>query len=243
MTTMDTAAIDTPRRFYVAMAVIITLVVFVGFAPSFYLKDVIHAPPPLSDLTRLHGFVFTAWLALFIAQTSLVASNRTGLHMKLGVAGAILAAAIIALGVYTGIVAGKLGHAPPGAPPPVPFMAVPLFNMVGFTALIVTALLNRQTAPEVHKRSMLMATIMMTQPAFARMPLALGAGELGIFFAFGGSDLLLLTAIAYDYSTMKRVHPAYLWGAGLIVGLQLVTLVAAQTEAWSSFAGWLTTLV
>ena len=45
------------------------------------------------------------------------------MHVKLGIAGAVLAGIIIALGVYTGIVAGKLGHAPPGAPPPIPFMA------------------------------------------------------------------------------------------------------------------------
>ena len=243
MTTIDTTTARTTRRFYVAMAIAITVIVFIGFAPSFYLKDVIHAPPPLSDLTRLHGVIFTSWLALFIAQTSLVARNRTDLHMMLGIAGAVLAAIIFALGLYTGIMAGKLGHAPPGAPPPIPFMAVPIFGIIGFAVLIVTALLNRQKAPEVHKRAMLMASIMMTQPAFGRYPLPFGAGELGLPFAYGGSDLLLLIAMAYDYRTMKRVHPAYLWGAVLIVGIQVLTIVAVQTQAWTDFATWLTTLV
>jgi hypothetical protein len=243
MTTIDAAAARTPRRFYVTMALVITAVVLVGFAPSFYLKDFIHAPPPLSDLTRLHGFIFTSWLAMFIAQTSLVAANRTDLHMKLGIAGAILAGVIVVLGVYTGIVAGKLGHAPPASPPPIPFMAIPLFNMVGFAVLIVTALFNRKRATEVHKRSMLMASIVMTEPAFARMPLALGAPQLSIIFAYGGADVLLLAAVAYDYRTSKRVHPAYLWGAVLIVGLQVATIIATQTEGWANFAAWLTTLV
>lgn len=243
MTTADVAAPRATRRFYVAMALTIAAIVLIGFAPSFYLKDFIHAPPPLSDLTRFHGFVFTSWLALFITQTSLVAKNRTDLHMMLGIAGAVLAAVIFVLGAYTGIVAGKLGHSPPGAPPPIPFMAVPLFGIAGFAALIVTALLNRRKAPEVHKRSMLMASISMTQPALARMPLAFGAGELSLPFAYLGSDLLLLVAMAYDYRTMKRVHPAYLWGAVLFVCIQVATIIATQMEAWTNFATWLTTLV
>ena len=38
----------------------------------------------MTVLVHLHGLVFTAWLALFIAQTRLIAAHRVDLHMKLG---------------------------------------------------------------------------------------------------------------------------------------------------------------
>jgi hypothetical protein len=47
-------------RFYFTMALVSAAVIFAGFAPSFYLKSLIHAPPPLSALTVTHGLVFTA---------------------------------------------------------------------------------------------------------------------------------------------------------------------------------------
>jgi hypothetical protein len=242
MTAIDANAIRTPRRFYVAMAITIAIIVFIGFAPSYYLKSVFEAPPPLSALTSLHGVVFTAWLALFIAQTSLVARNRTDLHMKLGIAGAVLATVIVVLGAYTGIVAGKLGHAPPGAPPPIPFMAVPLFGIVAFGGFIAAALLNRHR-PETHKRLMVVASVQMTEPAFGRIAPMLGLADINVFVAFGGADLLLLAAMAYDYTTTKRVHPAYIWGLAITLAVQVITFLAVGMEAWASIATWLTTLV
>jgi hypothetical protein len=239
---MDNVAARLPRRFYVAMALTVATIVVIGFAPSFYLKDVIHAPPPLSDLTRLHGFVFTSWLALFIAQTSLVAANRTDLHMKLGIAGVALAAVIVALGAYTGIVAGKLGHAPPGAPPPIPFMAVPLFNITTFAAFFTAAILNRGHS-ETHKRLMILASLQMTEPAFGRIAPMIGLSGVNVFVAFGGADLLLLTAMVYDYATMRRVHPAYLWGGAAMLTVQVITLLAVGSDLWLNIATWLTTLV
>jgi len=242
MATLDAVATRTPRRFYVAMALTIAVIVLIGFAPSFYLKDFIHAPPPLSDLTRLHGFVFTSWLALFIAQTSLVASNRTDLHMKLGLAGIVLAALIVVLGTYTGIMGGKLGHAPPGAPPPIPFMAVPLFNIAAFGGFFTAAILNRKHS-ETHKRLMILAMLQMTEPAFGRIAPMLGLADVNVFVAFGGADLLLLTAMAYDYRTLGRVHPVYLWGGAITLAVQIITFLAVGSSLWLSVATWLTTLV
>ena len=89
MTVIDRAV--RPRRsdsvFFPAMAGAMALTVFAGFARSWFLKPVFHAPPELSVLIALHGAVFTTWIAILIAQTSLVARNRRDLHRKLGVAG------------------------------------------------------------------------------------------------------------------------------------------------------------
>ena len=68
------------RRFFLVFAVVCALVIFAGFTPSFYLKDVFQVPPPLSAMTRIHGVVFTSWVLLFVTQAALINSNNAALR-------------------------------------------------------------------------------------------------------------------------------------------------------------------
>src|SRR4051794_39857328 len=77
------------RRFYSGMALVITAIVFAGFYRTFYLSPWLQGPA-LSPLRILHGAAFSAWILLFVAQTTLVAAGRTDIHRRLGVAGAVL---------------------------------------------------------------------------------------------------------------------------------------------------------
>ena len=70
-------------RFYTGASLAIIAAVFVGFAPTYYLKDYFRAAP-LPLLVHFHGLVFTAWILLFLTQTSLVAARRIDLHRRLG---------------------------------------------------------------------------------------------------------------------------------------------------------------
>src|ERR1700760_961253 len=84
--------------FFPAMAWSMAAVVFAGFAPSWFLRGHIPSPIPLAPLPPLiilHGIAFTLWIALFIAQTSLVAANRRDIHRKLGGWGVGLAVAML----------------------------------------------------------------------------------------------------------------------------------------------------
>ena len=71
------------RQFYTGMALAAAVVVFVGFAPTYFLRGSDQSTP-LPTYLHVHGFLFTTWIALFIAQTSLVAARRTDLHRRLG---------------------------------------------------------------------------------------------------------------------------------------------------------------
>src|SRR4051794_26228309 len=87
------------RKFYSRMALALVAIVFLGFAPSFYLRDVVPAyprpNPSLTPFVMLHGSLFTLWMLVLIAQTQLVAAGRRDMHMKLGVLGMLLAVAIL----------------------------------------------------------------------------------------------------------------------------------------------------
>ena len=86
--------VDAKRRervFYTGMSIAIAITVFAGFSRTWFLRPYFPQIQPLIPLLILHGIVFSSWIALFITQTSLVAAKRTRTHMRLGIAGGVLA--------------------------------------------------------------------------------------------------------------------------------------------------------
>jgi len=229
------------RRFFTGMALAALLTVFAGFAPSYYLKVVLGRPgisgmQTLSPLLHLHGFVFTSWIVLFLVQTRLVAARRIGLHRRLGVAVALLAPAMVVVGFVAAVDAARRGSTPPGGPPPLVFMAIPLADLAVFATLVGAGIWFRRRA-DIHKRLMLTSTISILTPAIARLPGILMAGPLA-FFAL--TDSFVVACLIYDRVTRGRVHPAFWWGGGLLLASQVGRLAIAGTAAWLAFATWLT---
>jgi hypothetical protein len=225
------------RFFYTGMAVLAAAIVFTGFARTYYLKAHF-GTPPLRPLVHFHGILFTSWIVLFLSQASLVAAKRTDIHRRLGLAGGVLAVLMVCVGSLTAISAARRGFGPPGAPPPLVFLVIPLFDMLVFAILVAAAFLYRRQ-PETHKRLMLVATIALLDAAIGRLPFAfiLKNGPLAFF---GLADLILLACILYDLVTRRRLHPAYLWGGILLIVSQPLRLLIGGTSAWLAFAHWLT---
>src|SRR5436190_6647967 len=78
------------RLFYTGMAVAFVFTVFAGFARTFYLRPYFQTQA-LIPLLILHGVAFSSWIALMVIQATLVATRRTRTHMRLGIAGGVLA--------------------------------------------------------------------------------------------------------------------------------------------------------
>jgi hypothetical protein len=238
-TPMPQEARDADAGFYLTMVLISAAIIFVGFAPSFYLKSVIHAPPPLSLLTMTHGVVFTGWLLLFITQAALIAVKRPALHRQLGMMGALLFGIVAVLGMWTAIVAARLGHAPPGAPPPLAFFALPFFAITAAFVLVAGALWNRQRSAW-HKRLMLASLFIMTGPGTGRIAIPLGLAPQGSQLAISLAELLLVVAMVYDYRKHGTVHRAYWAAVCVFVAFHLAVTWAFGSPAWTNFATALT---
>jgi hypothetical protein len=218
------------------MAIAALVTVFAGFAPSYYLRGVVGAPAPaLSPLLHLHGLLFTSWILLFLTQATLVAVRRTDLHRRLGVVGGVLAALMVVIGLFAAVGAARRGFSPPGGPPPLVFLAIPLGDLVLFSTLVGAALYFRRRS-QIHKRLMLLATIALLTPAIARMPHVAVAGPLAFF---GATDLFLVVCLLYDRLAHGRVHLAFVWGGLWFVASQPLRLAIGGTGPWLAFAGWL----
>lgn len=225
------------RWFWLGSAVFAALVVFVGFSPTFYLRN-LFGTPQLSTLKLVHGTVFSAWVMLFVVQTWLVATNRRDAHRVLGAFGAFLLVAMCVIGYQIAIEAGRSGFTPdPSKVSALSFMAVPLFDLGVFALLALAGLLLRARS-DWHKRLMLLATLSLLPPAIARV--AMQFPPLPVLpIAFGGTALVMVAAIGLDRVMLHRLHPATLWG-GLFVILSLPgRLLIASTLAWQDLATWL----
>lgn len=223
------------RRFFFGMSIAIALVVFAGFAPTYYLRGY-YQTEPLPSVFAIHGAVFSAWVVLFVVQAALVSARRTDIHRKLGVLGAVLAPLMLVVGFQAAITAARRGFSTPGLPPPLVFLAVPFFDLVVFGGLVAAALWYRRN-PAMHKRLMLLAMLAVITAAIARLPGVLPLGPLAFF---GLTNLFLLAGIMWDKWTRGRVHPAYIWGGLFLVLSQPLRLAVSGTSWWLAFAGWLT---
>jgi hypothetical protein len=227
------------RTFYLAMSFAILITVFAGFAPTYYLRP-FYTPSSLMPLLHLHGLVFTSWLVLFMVQTTLVAAHRIDIHRRLGIAGGVIAALMVVVGVVTALIRANQGATPIPDVAPLSFLVIPLGDMFVFAILITAGFYFRRRS-DVHKRLMMLATISILGAVIARLPFAImQAGPPGFF---GFTDLFVLACLVYDLVTLRRVHRATVLAAFLIIGSQPLRLAIASTSAWLSFAGWLARLV
>lgn len=221
------------RRFFSAMAFVAALVVFAGFAPSYFLKQVF-TTPQLSPLFHLHGALFTSWIVLFIVQTSLIATKRVRVHQRLGILGGFLAGAMLIVGSLAAITATRRAISA-GASEALGFLVIPIGDLMQFAVLIALGLYFRRR-PQIHKRLFLLATIALLTPAIARLPHVLAYGPL---LFFGLTDLFIATCFTYDRVVRGRIHPAFFWGGISMVAFQILRVLIGGTSVWLAFAGWL----
>jgi hypothetical protein len=222
------------RLFYAGMAIAMAATVFVGFAPTFFLKVFSNAPP-LSPLLHLHGLAFASWYAIFFAQTVLIAKGKPHLHRRLGLAALCLAVLMAFLGVMAAINAIRTNHTPPGLDPR-SFLVLPFFGIAVFATLASAGFVFRKR-PETHKRLMLLASIAMLDAAIARIPGVMATG--GPLASFGLQDLFVIACIAYDFLSRRRIHPAYLFGGLFMLAAQPLRIIVAGTPWWLAFGDWL----
>ncbi len=225
-------ALDEARRgepFFLIMGLVLAVVVVAGFGSSILMRP--GGIATVAPLLHVHGAVFFGWFVVFCLQARLIAAGNVRLHMTLGKASVVLAAAIVVLGY----VVMRGAYARPdfsiAGLPPAPSMMFPFTDVVNFVIAYGLALANRRT-PAAHKRLMLLAGILIIDPAAARLVFALG-GPPPMIIAL---ELALLGAlIVYDLITRRRPHWASLLGLGLYIAALVAKFAMAGHPGWAEF--------
>lgn len=228
-----TAAIS----FYSWVAVATLLIVFLGFARTFYLK-VLFGTRPLPFYLHLHGLIFTTWFVLFFVQALLVARHRVDLHRRLGIFAAFLAffGACMAAGVSIHAIRRSYLANPASLANNLQPFALDLGSSLLFALLVAAALYFRRRGG-IHKRLMVLASCSLLLPAIGRIPLPfIMAG--GLWGLVGLTEITPLACIFYDTVKHRRLHPAFAWGGAAILFAFPAFVLIGSTNVWLNFSTW-----
>jgi len=226
--------------FFSGMALVFLVCVFIGFAPTYYLAGVFKAPLP-NLLLHIHGAVFSLWILLFIAQTSLVSLNRVDLHRRLGMLGFGLACLMVVLGLLAASDQLARHTANPGTETVEEvraFYAIPLASILMFSTFVCFGYRNR-IRPAVHKRLMLFATLALLDAAFDRWPI-FAPVSLPVVHVVCFVPLIFLI-MGYDWWSTGKVQRVTLWASAFLVLVQQTRHLIGHTIGWQSFAAWVQT--
>ncbi len=222
------------QRFYLYTLIIAAIILFAGFARSYFLK-VFFDEPPLYPLLHLHGIVLTAWFVLFGTQTWLIEARRIQVHRRLGMLGVFLVLMILIVGECVVTINAREGRLPPGDFGPV-LMMVSYVNFVVF-GLFVGAAIYFRGRGETHKRLMLLATLNLLSAPINRIPLHfIRAG--GAVSIFGVLDVFILACVLYDTIRHRRLHPAFGWGALFSIVWPILAIALGRSATGHEFAAW-----
>jgi hypothetical protein len=225
--TPTSQSIGNRRRLgYILSALIISAIMFAGFAKNFYLRAWI-GTRPITSMVHVHGWVMTAWVVLFLTQTLLIAKRRSDLHRKLGIAGAFVAFAIVAFGIYT--ISNSIFRQHPDANLrlfSLLYVAFDGISLLLFGGLVIAALRVR-LRPQVHKRLMLMAMLSLLPPAYGRFVAYFT--HVGIeTIVLGLMCATVLSCIVIDTVRHRRLHPTLAWCGAIVIAVNILTYVAQR---------------
>jgi hypothetical protein len=205
-----TIRMRTDDYFFTAMSLLILGTVFLGFAHSYYLAGTVHARLP-NVLVHIHGAIFSCWILLLIAQTTLVSAGKVGWHKKLGILGAFLAYLMVVFGALLIVDTIRRHHIPRSLTPGI-LLALDLGQLSVFAVLVTGGVrVRRQGAA--HKRLMLLSTIAILFSAVARWHFSFirSFSQVGLII-----DGFLLCMIVFDLLTQRRIHRVTIWGSLMI---------------------------
>ncbi len=223
------------RIFFSGMAILLCVIVFIGFSPTYFQAGMLRAPLP-SPILHYHGAAFTLWMILFLVQSALISARRVAWHRSLGTIAFCLPPVMIVLGVVAALdaLARKVTIGPLD---PAVSLSIPLLGIAWFSVVIFASWRARRK-PDAHKRLILLATIALVDAALGRFPWS----RIGFSPAQGavtGLGTLILLVIAYDLYSLHRVHRSTMWAAPLTFAVGAFAVPIGMTSAWHSFAAFL----
>ena len=192
------------QGFFVRYAIVLALFILAGFA-QFAMRgfsNVFTAPP----IVHLHGGLMVGWLGIFVAQNMLVHRGELGIHRKLGWVSVALIPVIVVVGIAVAVEAIRLDRQPPFFTKPF-LLALTTLGAVTFGGLVIWAVALRRQV-QWHRRAMLGAMIVLSEPALGRLlpiPLMNGYGQWGTLVF----QLIFVGVLGmHDRKVLGAIHPA-----------------------------------
>jgi hypothetical protein len=200
-----------------------------------------HENPPAPKILYVHAAVFTGWMLLLTAQVLLVLGDRLAWHRRLGSFMAGWACLMAVLGPWA-VLAADAAHIGSMAKARRPeFMAINLMDIVGFLVLLAWGIALRKN-PAAHKRMMILATVSLADPGFARVSGYLHHAPQSLvpwfFDSFYGNVLIIVLMLAWDLWRGRLVR-SFVVGASALLAAEFVATLLYFWGPWHTLTlGW-----
>jgi len=215
--------------FFMLIGLIGFLAVFIGFGKTL--------PPAIKDsstptILYIHGAFAFGWLCLFFTQASLIRYDNFRLHKTLGILGIFVAIGtaltMLPAGIYQVQTELKSGNG-----------EASYSSMIGvtssafmFLSMVIAGLLTRKK-PQIHKRLMLLATILLLWVAWFRFRHYFPSIPRGdIWFGLVLPNTLIIASWIWDKRVNGRVNPVLGWVGALIIAEQTIETFMFDSSVW-----------
>ena len=221
------------RRFFFIMALLMAGTVVAGFSMNLAMGRSTFASP---IVYHVHAAVFMSWLALYVSQNGLIAADNVRLHRRVGTIAFGLMPLMVVMGITMVVVSLRRTGGPfffnqneflisnPGA-------------LLCFAGLVVAALRQRRCTGW-HRRLMFVAMAGLTGPGLGRllpMPLFIPHAwhvVIAASMVFPGIGMIA------DRRRFGRIHPAWFYGVGAYLAVQVLCYVVAYSPLGIGFTSW-----
>ena len=169
-----------------------------GFGVDF--PRYLHEHPAAPKITYVHGAIFTVWMFLLTAQILLVFGDRVAIHRKLGwfTAGWACLMAVFGPLAVIGFYVVNL-NLPTGDQQ---FLSVNIVDVGGFILFVAWGISLRKN-PAAHRRIMILSTVALADPGYARLSEFLFPEPTSVFpwflSVFYGNVILIVAMAAWDW--------------------------------------------
>ncbi len=204
--------------FFLRGATAMALVIAAGFSLQLGMGRSTFSAPLL---VHAHAIVFMGWITLYLLQNALVATGNIALHRRLGWIGAGWIVAMLVLGCMVTIAMARRGQVPFFFRP-LHFLVFDPMTLFGFVGLTVAAIVMRRRT-DWHRRLHFCGTALLIGPGFGRllpMPLMTPWAWEATFAAV---MIFPAAGMLSDKRRTGRMHPAWAWGVGAMIGTLLLT--------------------
>ena len=220
---------DTDRgeaRFFFTMACVMSAAIVGGFAFNLVSGRSSFGMP---WLVHFHAWVMMSWIGLYLAQNALIFAGNVALHRRLGWLSVILIPAVVVMAVLITRFSMQTTGGPPFFDQNQFLFSNPL-QLLGVAGLASWAVIARKNTGW-HRRLMFCAFAMLTGPGVGRLlPAPYFIPYAWYATAILPAVLFPLIGILADQRRYGAVHPAWLWGIGTVLGLQVIADLVAYSD-------------
>jgi hypothetical protein len=213
------------ERFFLRSAIIMAAIIVAGFSLQLAMGRSTFTSPVR---VHLHAVLFMGWVAIYLTQNILVASDRVDLHRRLGWVAAVWMIPMVVSGFLVTTFMVRSGTVPFFFQP-LQFLVFDPMTVSGFAGLTVAAVMLRRRT-DWHRRLHFCGMTLLLAPAFGRiLPLPLlqpWAWET----TFVVTLLFPLAGIWADLRRNGGVHPGWKWG----IAVMLTVFVLTQAITYSA---------